>query len=69
MSQAAQLSRLIPVYLPAWESVGLKKLNEWPTFPQLIIGGELMGGLDVLREMEKNGELQEALENVGDGRS
>lgn len=54
--------RLTSMYLLAWESVGLKKLNEWPTFPQLIIGGELMGGLDVLREMEGNGELQEALE-------
>jgi len=44
---------------------GLKKLNNWPTFPQLIIGGELLGGLDILREMEENGEFQEALEGVG----
>jgi len=53
------------VYLSAWASVGLKKLNNWPTFPQLIIGGELVGGLDILREMEGNGEFQEALEGVG----
>jgi glutaredoxin-related protein len=51
--------------LTGLESVGLKKLNNWPTFPQLIIGGELMGGLDILREMVENGELQEALVNVG----
>ena len=53
------------MYLSAWESAGLKTLNNWPTFPQLIIGGELVGGLDILREMEGNGEFQEALEGVG----
>ena len=57
--------RLTSVYLSVWESIGLKKLNNWPTFPQLIIGGELVGGLDILREMEGNGEFQEALESVG----
>ncbi|CAG7849195.1 Monothiol glutaredoxin-4 [Serendipita indica DSM 11827] len=44
---------------------GLKTYNNWPTFPQLIIGGELMGGLDILREMIDNGEFNEALDNVG----
>ncbi|KAG8776746.1 monothiol glutaredoxin grx4 [Serendipita sp. 401] len=44
---------------------GLKTYNNWPTFPQLIIGGELMGGLDILREMVENGELKEALEAAG----
>lgn len=53
------------MYLSILKSVGLKKLNNWPTFPQLIIGGELVGGLDILREMEENGEFQEALEGVG----
>ena len=52
------------MYLSVWGSVGLKKLNNWPTFPQLIIGGELVGGLDIVREMEENGELQEALGSV-----
>ena len=42
----------------------MKTYNNWPTFPQLIIGGELMGGLDILREMIDNGEFQEALDNV-----
>ena len=65
MSRAAQLLRVTSVDLPVWESAGLKKLNNWPTFPQLIIGGELVGGLDILREMEGNGELQEVLVSVG----
>jgi glutaredoxin-related protein len=39
--------------------LGLKKLNNWPTFPQLIIGGEFVGGLDIVKEMVENGELAE----------
>jgi len=42
---------------------GLKVLNEWPTFPQLIVDGELVGGLDIVKEMADNGELQELLKS------
>lgn len=38
---------------------GLKVLNNWPTFPQLIVNGEFVGGLDIVQEMVENGELQE----------
>lgn len=38
---------------------GLKKVNNWPTFPQLIINGEFVGGLDIVKEMVENGELKE----------
>jgi len=38
---------------------GLKVLNNWPTFPQLIIKGEFVGGLDIVQEMVENGELKE----------
>ncbi|KAF8528333.1 glutaredoxin [Hysterangium stoloniferum] len=38
---------------------GLKVLNNWPTFPQIIVDGELIGGLDVLRESLETGEFQE----------
>ncbi|KAJ3715229.1 glutaredoxin [Lentinula guzmanii] len=40
---------------------GLKKRNDWPTFPQLIINGEFVGGLDIVQEMVENGEFAEAL--------
>jgi len=40
---------------------GLKTLNQWPTYPQLIIKGEFVGGLDVVSEMAENGELSELL--------
>lgn len=40
---------------------------DWPTFPQLWVKGELIGGSDILAEMHANGELKplltEALEN------
>ncbi|GAA99966.1 uncharacterized protein L969DRAFT_19554 [Mixia osmundae IAM 14324] len=39
----------------------LKKLNQWPTFPQLIVKGDFVGGLDILTEMIDTGELKELL--------
>jgi glutaredoxin-related protein len=38
---------------------GLKVLNDWPTFPQLIVNGELVGGLDIVQEMVESGEFKE----------
>ncbi|KAJ5801910.1 uncharacterized protein N7503_004360 [Penicillium pulvis] len=35
---------------------GLKEFAEWPTFPQLWVGGELVGGLDIVREEINNDE-------------
>ncbi|WP_319941653.1 Grx4 family monothiol glutaredoxin [Aestuariirhabdus haliotis] len=36
----------------------LPKYANWPTFPQLWVGGELVGGSDILVEMYESGELQ-----------
>ena len=36
----------------------LPKYSDWPTFPQLFIGGELVGGCDIITEMYQSGELQ-----------
>lgn len=41
---------------------GLKKLNDWPTFPQIIVNGELIGGLDILKESIESGEFSEMLQ-------
>eukprot|EP01135_Chromosphaera_perkinsii_P012421 Nk52_evm32s2657 gene=Nk52_evmTU32s2657 len=38
---------------------GLKKFSDWPTYPQLYVKGELMGGLDIVKEMVANGEFDE----------
>ena len=34
----------------------------WPTFPQLYIRGELVGGCDIVNELQQNGELKPLLE-------
>jgi monothiol glutaredoxin len=36
---------------------GIKEYSSWPTIPQLYIGGEFVGGCDIVREMDRNGEL------------
>jgi monothiol glutaredoxin len=43
---------------------GLKTYSNWPTFPQLYVKGELMGGSDIVIEMYHSGELKKALEEV-----
>ncbi|KAI8816605.1 thioredoxin-like protein [Fimicolochytrium jonesii] len=40
---------------------GLKTYSDWPTYPQLYIHGELVGGLDIVKEMVETGELKEVL--------
>ena len=40
---------------------GIKAYGDWPTIPQLYIGGELVGGSDIIEEMANSGELNEAL--------
>jgi monothiol glutaredoxin len=36
---------------------GVKAFSDWPTIPQLYVGGEFVGGADILRELEDSGEL------------
>src|SRR5574343_1939593 len=40
---------------------GIKEYANWPTIPQLYIGGEFVGGSDIMMEMYQAGELQELL--------
>jgi monothiol glutaredoxin len=40
---------------------GLKTYSNWPTFPQLYVDGELIGGCDIIVEMYHSGELQKLL--------
>lgn len=41
---------------------GVKEWSNWPTFPQLYIGGEFFGGCDITIQAFQSGELQQALE-------
>lgn len=43
---------------------GLKVYSSWPTFPQLYVNGELIGGCDIAIEMYESGELAELLGSV-----
>ncbi|KAF5274480.1 hypothetical protein FQR65_LT16974 [Abscondita terminalis] len=40
----------------------LPQIANWPTFPQLWINGELIGGSDIMLEMFQNGELKPLIE-------
>ena len=42
----------------------LPAISEWPTFPQLFVGGELVGGCDIVRDMEQSGELAELIAEI-----
>ncbi|HRK57464.1 MAG TPA: Grx4 family monothiol glutaredoxin [Burkholderiaceae bacterium] len=44
---------------------GVKDYANWPTIPQLYVGGEFIGGSDILAEMYESGELQQLLAKVG----
>lgn len=47
----------------------MPKYANWPTFPQLWVNGELVGGCDIITEMHQNGELaslvKEAAQKAG----
>ena len=43
----------------------LHRYADWPTFPQLYIGNELVGGCDIVMELYENGELKKMVEQVG----
>ena len=43
----------------------LKTYSNWPTFPQLYVNGELVGGCDITIDMYKSGELKQLLAEAG----
>jgi len=45
---------------------GLKEYSKWPTFPQLYVKGELIGGSDIVIEMYNSGELKDLLEGTSE---
>jgi monothiol glutaredoxin len=40
----------------------LSALSGWPTIPQVFVRGELVGGADIVEELEQTGELERTLE-------
>ena len=43
----------------------LKAYSNWPTYPQLYVRGELLGGCDILLQMYRSGELKPVLQEAG----
>src|SRR5439155_19605375 len=41
--------------------VGMKDYSDWPTFPQLYVKGEFVGGADIVRQMYESGDLEKKL--------
>lgn len=48
-----------------WAAV--KQYSDWPTIPQIYIGGQFVGGCDILREMHAKGELQPLVKKAVEG--
>lgn len=46
----------------SYDLTGLKVVNKWPTFPQFIVNGEFIGGLDVVKDLIENDEFEEAVD-------
>src|SRR5712691_2453409 len=46
----------------------LSAVSGWPTIPQVFVKGELVGGADIVEELEQSGDLEQTLrERLGDG--
>ena len=45
--------------------VRLSEHSNWPTIPQLFVNGALIGGCDIVMEMESNGKLKDMLAEAG----
>ena len=43
---------------------GLPDVSDWPTFPQLFVNGELVGGADIIKEMNASGQLKSLVEAI-----
>ncbi len=44
----------------------LPKISNWPTFPQVFINGELVGGCDIVLDLYQKGELQSMIQEVNE---
>jgi monothiol glutaredoxin len=68
---SATVVGILDKLLPGYETVNIledpqvresmKEFSSWPTFPQLYVKGEFVGGCDIVKEMYASGELQKLL--------
>ena len=43
---------------------GIKSFSDWPTIPQLYVGGEFIGGCDIVTSMHQDGSLEAEIEKA-----
>jgi len=48
---------------------GVKQYSDWPTIPQLFVNGQLVGGADIIGEMQASGQLEQTLKSAVAGGS
>ncbi len=68
---SAQVIQLLNLHLDDYTTVdvlqdpavreGIKDFSNWPTIPQLYVGGEFIGGCDIITELQQDGELKAAV--------
>jgi monothiol glutaredoxin len=68
---SAQVVKILDELVPQYETVdvlaspelrdAIKEFSDWPTIPQLYVGGQFVGGCDIVRELGASGELQKVL--------
>jgi monothiol glutaredoxin len=60
-----KIDKFVDVNVLASEAMrqGVKKYSNWPTFPQLYIKGELIGGCDIVKEMHESGNFENLLKS------
>jgi len=68
---SARVVQILDALLPTYATVdvlqdpeirqGIKDFSQWPTIPQLYVGGEFLGGCDIVVEMAQEGELEPKL--------
>ncbi|MDG2154999.1 MAG: Grx4 family monothiol glutaredoxin [Gammaproteobacteria bacterium] len=68
LKQCAQRFAYVNILEDPELRAGLKEYSNWPTFPQLYVNGELIGGSDIVVQMFESGELQKELQSVGQAR-
>lgn len=68
---SAQVVQILNGIIPKYETVnvladpairdGIKEFSSWPTIPQLYVGGQFVGGCDIVKELHASGELRQLL--------
>jgi monothiol glutaredoxin len=52
------------VFLDPGVRAGIKEFSQWPTLPQVYVGGEFLGGSDILSQMHQSGELRQEIDQA-----